>query len=41
MPCTLPLGDVSGVFRSAWASIHSMPMGLPAAEPGTVPMLTE
>ena len=25
MPCTLPLGDVSGVFISAWASIQSSP----------------
>ncbi len=24
MPCTLPLGDVPGRFRSPWASIHSV-----------------
>ncbi len=25
MPCTFPLGDVSGVFMSAWASIQMTP----------------
>jgi hypothetical protein len=27
MPCTLPLGEVPGVFMSPWASIQSSPTG--------------
>ena len=26
MPCTLPLGEVSGVLMSLWASIQISPM---------------
>ena len=42
IPCTLPLGDVSGVFRSPCASIQSAPPApCTCAIPPTVPIATE
>jgi hypothetical protein len=31
MPCTLPVGEDSGVLMSPWASTQITPMGAPAS----------
>ena len=41
MPWTLPLGEVSGVLKSAWASTQTTPTRRPRAAPATEPMLKE